>query len=289
MRIATWNVNSLRARIDRVIGWLQRSDTDVLALQETKVDDARFPVEPFVAAGYQVARYGISQWNGVAVVSRVGLSDVRIGLPGCPAFGDPPVLEARALGATCAGVTVWSLYIPNGREVGDPHYHYKLEWLGALRDMGAARLVRDPASAVVLCGDFNIAPTDEDVWDITAFEGSTHVSRPERAAFDALLQAGFADVVRPHAPGPGVYTYWDYQQLRFPRREGMRIDFLLGSPALEATVTGAHIDREERKGKGASDHAPVVIDTSLSAPIVPPPAGGGVVEAAGIPTGSGLW
>jgi exodeoxyribonuclease-3 len=290
MRIATWNVNSLRARIDRVIGWLQRTEVDVLAIQETKIDDARFPAERFAAIGYQVARHGLSQWNGVAVASRVGISDVQIGLPDGPGFGDPPAQEARALGATCGGVTVWSLYVPNGRAVGDPHFAYKLDWLAALRDHGAASLARDPDAQIVLCGDFNVAPTDEDVWDPERFIGSTHVTAEERAAFAALVDAGFTDVVRPHAPGPGVYTYWDYTQLRFPKRQGMRIDFLLASPALAARVTTARIDREERKGKGASDHAPVIIETSDQVPVLPVPEGAAVVEAAGVqPSVTGLW
>jgi exodeoxyribonuclease-3 len=290
VRIATWNVNSIRARLDRVLGWLERTETDVLAIQETKIDNARFPAGRFADAGYQVARHGISQWNGVAIVSRIGLTDVQVGLPDCPGFGEPPVSEARAIGARCAGVTVWSLYVPNGRAIGDPHYAYKLDWLAALRACAAAALADDPQAAIVLGGDFNIAPTDDDVWDMTAFEGSTHVSEPERAAFAALVESGFTDLVRPHAPGPGVYTYWDYQQLRFPRREGMRIDFLLGSPALAARVTGAYIDRDERKGKGASDHAPVVIDTADDVPAVPVPDGAAVVEAAGVQTDvGGLW
>jgi exodeoxyribonuclease-3 len=290
MRIATWNVNSLRARIDRVVGWLQRTEVDVLAIQETKIDDARFPAERFAAIGYQVARHGLSQWNGVAVASRVGISDVQIGLPDGPGFGDPPAQEARALGATCGGVTVWSLYVPNGRAVGDPHFAYKLDWLAALRDHGAASLARDPDAKIVLCGDFNVAPTDEDVWDPELFIGSTHVTAEERAAFAALVDAGFTDVVRPHAPGPGVYTYWDYTPLRFPKRQGMRIDFLLASPALAARVTTARIDREERKGKGASDHAPVIIETADQVPVLPVPEGAAVVEAAGVqPSVTGLW
>lgn len=260
MRIATWNVNSLRARIDRVIAFLQRADVDVLAIQETKVTDAKFPAASFAGAGYQVARHGVSQWNGVAIASRVGLERVTIGLPGCPGYGDPVVQEARAIGARCAGVDVWSLYIPNGREIGHPHYAYKLEWLAALRDMGAAALAADPDAALILSGDFNVAPQDDDVWDMAAFEGLTHVTQPERDAFAAVVDAGFADLVRPRLPGPGVYTFWDYQQLRFPRKEGMRIDFLLGSPAVQRAMVNASIDRNERKGKGASDHAPVIID-----------------------------
>jgi len=260
VRLATWNVNSVRARADRVAAWLERHDVDVLALQETKCRDEQFPVAPFEALGYRVEHVGFSQWNGVAVASRVGLDDVEIGFPGMPSWGDPPGAEARALGVTCGGVRVWSLYVPNGRTLDDPHLAYKLTWLARLREAGTEWLEKDPQAQVALVGDWNIAPFDEDVWDLAAFATSTHVSAPERAAFLGVVDAGFADVVRPFHPGPGVYTYWDYTQLRFPRREGMRIDFVLASPALAARVTGAEIDRQERKGKGASDHAPVVVD-----------------------------
>ncbi len=263
MRIATWNVNSIRSRIDRAVALLERHDIDVLTLQETKCKDAQFPLLPLQAAGYEVAMHGINQWNGVAIVSRVGLDDVQVGFEGMPTFGEPePAAEARAIGATCGGVRVWSLYVPNGRELDHPHYHYKLVWLRELRDRGAEWLAADPQAQILLTGDWNVAPTDEDVWDIGFFDGLTHVSPPEREAFNAVVEAGFTDVVRPHTPGPGVYTYWDYQQLRFPKRQGMRIDFALASPALAARVTGAFIDRDERKGKGASDHAPVVVEIS---------------------------
>jgi exodeoxyribonuclease-3 len=260
VRLATWNVNSIRARLERVVAWLERSDVDVLAIQETKSRDEHFPYDVFKQAGYEVAHLGTSQWNGVAVASRVGLTDVEQGFPGMPAWGEPAVEETRALGVSCGGVRVWSLYVPNGRSLADPHLLYKLRWLDALRVAGAGWLAADPDAQVALCGDWNIAPRDEDVWDMRVFATSTHVSAPERAAFDAVVDAGFADLVRPYAPGPGVYTYWDYTQLRFARREGMRIDFVLGSPALQRRVTGALIDRQERKGKGASDHAPVVVD-----------------------------
>jgi exodeoxyribonuclease-3 len=260
MRLATWNVNSIRSRADRVVAWLQRSDVDVLALQETKCRDDQFPLARFTELGYEVAHVGYSQWNGVAILSRVGLDDVTIGFPGQPSWGEGPDAEARAIGATCGGVRVWSLYVPNGRALADPHYTYKLDWLAALRTTAAGWLAEDPSAPVALVGDWNIAPQDDDVWDMSVFTHSTHVSEPERAAFRAILDAGYADLVRPHTPGPGVYTYWDYTQLRFPRREGMRIDFVLGSPALARRVTGALIDREERKGKGASDHAPVVVE-----------------------------
>jgi exodeoxyribonuclease-3 len=260
VRIATWNVNSVRSRIARVEAFVQRQDIDVLALQETKARDDQWPVMGLQALGYEVASLGHNQWNGVAIVSRVGIEEVEHGFPGMPEYGDPLGAEARAIGATCAGVRVWSLYVPNGRKVGDPHLDYKLDWLRALRDASAGWITEDPDRQVALTGDWNIAPRDEDVFDITRFANSTHVTPPERAAFQAVVDAGYADVVRPHQPGPDVFTYWDYYRQRFERNRGMRIDFVLGSPALAARVTGAEIDREERAGTGASDHAPVIVD-----------------------------
>ncbi len=256
--LATWNVNSLRARLPRVLDWLATREPDVVALQETKCTARNLPRAELEAAGYEVAHHGISQWNGVAILSRVGLTDVTVGFDGMPAYED--VVEARAIGATCGGVRVWSLYVPNGRDPDSAHYAYKLEWLAALRAAGATWRAASPGTPTALCGDFNIAPTDEDVWDPAVFVGSTHVTPPERAAFAALVDDGFADVVRPYAPGPGTYTYWDYRQLRFAHREGMRIDFVLGSPPFQAAVTGARIDRDARKGKDPSDHAPVLVE-----------------------------
>lgn len=265
MRIATWNVNSLRARADRVEAWLNRSDVDVLAIQETKCKDENFPWDLFENNGFEVAHFGLSQWNGVAIASRVGLDDVERTFREQPTFGKAgkdPVQEARAVAATCGGVRIWSLYVPNGRALDDEHMSYKLQWLDTLRRQAQDWVGQDPQAQVALMGDWNIAPEDEDVWDIDKFrtEGLTHVSQPERDAFTAFIDAGYVDVARPHTPGPGVYTYWDYTQLRFPKKQGMRIDFVLGSPALTARVTGASIDREERKGKGASDHAPVIVE-----------------------------
>ena len=260
MRIATFNCNSIRTRVGRVMDLLERHEIDVLALQETKCRDDQFPLLPFEGAGYEVAHVGHSQWNGVALVSRVGIEDVEVGFPGQPRWGDPAEAEARAIGATCGGVRLWSLYVPNGRSLQDPHLAYKLDWLAALREAGSRWLADDPQARVALMGDWNIAPRDEDVWSVAYYEGRTHTSRAERAAFQAVLDAGYADLTRPYTEGPGVYTYWDYTQLAFPKRRGMRIDFCLGSPALQARVEGAFIDREERKGKGASDHAPVVVD-----------------------------
>ncbi len=256
MRIATWNVNSVRSRIARIEAFVERQRIDVLALQETKVRDDQWPVMGLQAMGYDVASLGNNQWNGVAIVSRVGIEDVQGGFEGMPQFGDPLAAEARAIGATCGGVRVWSLYVPNGRKVGDPHLDYKLAWLHALRDAAAGWT--DTPTALV--GDWNIAPQDEDVFDMAAYATSTHITPPERAAFHAFLDDGYVDVVRPHAPGPGVFTYWDSYRQRFDRNRGMRIDFVLGSPRLAARVTGALIDRDERAGQGASDHAPIIVD-----------------------------
>jgi exodeoxyribonuclease-3 len=262
LRLATWNVNSIRARVDRVVDWLARADVDVLAMQETKCSDQQFPFQRFTDIGYQVAHVGLNQWNGVAIASRVGLDNIEVGFDGQPTWGadGAAVVEARALAATCAGVRVWSLYVPNGRTLDDPHYLYKLDWLGALRDSARGWLKDDPAAQIAMVGDWNIAPTDDDVWSVEFYTGSTHVSVPERTAFEAIIDSQFTDVVRPFTPGPGVYTYWDYTQLRFPKKQGMRIDFILGSPALAHRVTGAEIVREERKGKAPSDHAPVVVE-----------------------------
>jgi exodeoxyribonuclease-3 len=260
VRLATWNVNSLRSRIDRVEAFLQRHDVDVLALQETKAREDQLPLMGLQAMGYDVASAGYNQWNGVAIVSRVGLDDVQVGFPGMPGWGDPTEAEARAIGATCGGVRVWSLYVPNGRKPDDPHYVYKLDWLARLREAAGPWL----GSETALVGDWNVCPTDEDVFDPAQFRSSTHVTPPERAAFQAFLDDGYADVVRPHCPGPDVYTYWDYYRQRFERNRGLRIDFVLGSPSFTSRVTGAFIDRDERdpaQGTGSpSDHAPVVVD-----------------------------
>ena len=260
MRLATWNVNSIRSRIDRVEAFLERRDIDVLAIQETKARDDQWPLMGLEALGYEVATCGYNQWNGVAIASRVGLSDVRLGFEGMPQWGEPLADEARAVAATCNGVQVWSLYVPNGRALGDPHLDYKLRWLDALRAAAQGWLAENPEAQIALTGDWNIAPRDEDVFDISRFATSTHVSPPERAAFHAFENNGYADLVRPYAPGPDVFTYWDYYRQRFERNRGMRIDFILGSPALERRVSGALIDRDERAGQGASDHAPVIVE-----------------------------
>ncbi|MDO7868894.1 exodeoxyribonuclease III [Nocardioides jiangxiensis] len=255
MRIATWNVNSLRTRIDRVEAFLQRHDIDVLAIQETKAKEEQIPLMGLQMLGYDVAAVGYDQWNGVAIVSRVGLEDVTVGFEGMPTFKDAS--EARALGATCGGVRVWSLYVPNGRKPDDPHYAYKLEWLAALR--AAAGEWSSVPTALV--GDWNICPTDEDVFDVSQFRNSTHVTPAERDAFAAFGEDGWLEVTRSHAAG---YTYWDYYRQRFERDRGLKIDFAICSPPLASRVTGAFIDREERDptvfAGAPSDHAPVIVD-----------------------------
>jgi exodeoxyribonuclease-3 len=263
VRLATWNVNSVRSRVDRTLAFLERSGTDVLALQETKCKDEQFPREAFEAAGYRVATFGFSQWNGVAIVSRVGLDDVVKGFPTQPTFGEEPALEARAMGATCGGVRVWSVYVPHGRTVGNPHYAYKLQFLARLREQAQGWIDTtggDPAAQVALVGDWNVAPRDTDVWDLAAFADQTHVTPPERAAFAEFETAGYTEITRVHVPQDRRYTYWDYKQLRFPRNEGMRIDFAYVSPAVAARTTSVSIERDERKGRTPSDHVPVVLD-----------------------------
>ncbi|MSS84602.1 exodeoxyribonuclease III [Actinomycetaceae bacterium WB03_NA08] len=259
MRIATWNVNSARTRVDRIIAFLQRSNVDMLAMQEIKCRPDQFPIDAFTEAGYEVAIHGLNQWNGVAIASKLPLLDVRDQFPSQPTWQD--TVEARALAATVespAGpLTYWSLYIPNGREISHPHYQYKLEWLAALQADASGWLREDPDALIAMGGDWNVAPRDEDVWDIDFFAGATHVTPAEREAFSAFEDAGYREVTRPQVEG---YTYWDYQQLRFPKNEGMRIDFMYASPALADRVVSAEIDRNERKGKGASDHVPVIVD-----------------------------
>lgn len=265
MKIATWNVNSIRTRIDRVIAFLEREQIDALAIQELKCREHQFPFEAFTEAGYKVAMVGYNQWNGVAIASRIGLAPAKPGFPGMPGWGDDAVSEARALSAVVGNddsgkVEIWSLYVPNGRELDHPHYTYKLQWLAALKEYMAARVEADPQAKIALMGDWNVAPLDKDVWSMEFFAGKTHVSAPERAAFNAFGEAGFTEVTRAYVT---QYTYWDYQQLRFPRNEGMRIDFVQCSPALTPLVQTARIDRDERKGKGASDHVPVIVEVEF--------------------------
>jgi exodeoxyribonuclease-3 len=274
VRIATWNINSAKARQALLIGWLDRVHPDVVCLQETKLSDEGFLElfdEDMVRRGYRHAHYGDGRWNGVAILSRAGLEDVERGLPGVPGFPDP---EPRAIAATCGGVRVWSLYVPNGRTVDDPHYAYKLSWLAALR---RAMAEVAPSRAVVACGDFNIAPTDADVWDPAEFVGATHVTEAERTALAEVCAAGLVDVLRMRWPDEAVYTYWDYRQLCFPKNMGMRIDLTLASMDVAERVKAVWVDRQARKGAGTSDHAPVVVDLDSApdgdiGPMVPAPS-----------------
>ncbi|HVW42979.1 MAG TPA: exodeoxyribonuclease III [Amycolatopsis sp.] len=259
MRIATWNVNSIVARLPRLLDWLGSAKPDVVCLQELKVATDAFPHTEVGELGYEVAAYGLGRWNGVAILSRAGLTDVRRGLIDQPAYED--ATEPRAIGATCDGVRVWSVYVPNGREPGHAHYEYKLRWLEALDATVVAESSEGRPLAVL--GDFNIAPTDDDVWDISRFQHSTHVTAAERAALGVLREAGLTDVVPRALKYDKPYTYWDYRQLSFPKNNGMRIDLVYADAKFAGAVTDAYVDREARKGKGASDHAPVVVDVAL--------------------------
>ncbi|HET6849013.1 MAG TPA: exodeoxyribonuclease III [Gaiellales bacterium] len=272
MRIATWNVNSLKQRVPRLLPWLDERSPDVVCLQETKLaDDAWAEVigDQLHTRGYEVVAHGEAAWNGVAILSRVGLEDVVSGLADAPGFPHP---EARAVAATCGGLRVFSVYVPNGRSPESDHYRYKLRWLAALRDVVAA----DPEAAVV-CGDMNIAPADEDVFDPAAYAGHTHVTPAERAALADLQALGLHDVVREHWPGRRVFSYWDYRAGMFHQDLGMRIDLILAGGPVARRVEAAWIDRKARKGSGPSDHAPVIVDLDEApdgdiGPVVPPPS-----------------
>ncbi|MFI9007015.1 exodeoxyribonuclease III [Actinosynnema sp. NPDC053489] len=272
MRVATWNVNSAKQRVPRLLPWLDQRRPDVVCLQETKLADDAFTTllgDELAARGYEVAVHGEARWNGVAILSRVGLDDVVRGLADEPGFPDP---EARAVAATCGGVRVHSVYVPNGRAPDSDHYRYKLAWLAALRDVVAAG-----PDDVVVCGDVNIAPADADVFDPAAYIGHTHVTAPEREALAALQALGLRDVVRDRWPDERVFTYWDYRAGMFHQDLGMRIDLVLASTPVAARVEAAWVDRHARKGTGPSDHAPVVVDLDEApdgdiGPVVPPPS-----------------
>jgi exodeoxyribonuclease III len=272
VRIATWNVNSVKQRVPRLLPWLDERRPDVVCLQETKLADDAF-TDLLGAAleerGYEVAAHGEPTWNGVAILSRVGLDDVVRGIEGGPGFPRP---EARALSATCGGIRIVSVYVPNGRVPGSEHYAYKLAWLASLRQMLAAG-----PDELIVCGDMNIAPTDDDVFDPEAYVGQTHVTEPERAALAELQQLGLRDIVRDRWPKERIFTYWDYRAGMFHQDLGMRIDLVLASKPVADRVRAAWIDRQARKGSGPSDHAPVMIDLDEApdgdiGPVVPPPS-----------------
>ena len=272
MRVATWNVNSVKQRVPRLLPWLDQRRPDVGCLQETKLADSAFSTllgAELSGRGYEVALHGQAQWNGVAILSRAGLGDVVAGIPGGPGFPDP---EARAVAATCGGIRIHSVYVPNGRVPGSDHYQYKLAWLAALTEMIGA----GPEEAVV-CGDMNIAPTDADVFDPAAYAGQTHVTKPERDALASLQALGLHDVVRDRWPSQRVFTYWDYRAGMFHQDLGMRIDLVLATSPVASRVRAAWVDRQARKGTAPSDHAPVIVDLDKApdgdiGPMVPPPS-----------------
>jgi exodeoxyribonuclease-3 len=272
VRIATWNVNSIKQRVPRLLPWLDQRQPDVVCLQETKLADEAFAEllgKELADRGYAVAAHGEPTWNGVAILSRVGLEEVVSGVAGGPGFPRP---EARAVSATCGGIRMVTVYVPNGRVPGSDHYRYKLAWLASLREMVAAG-----PEATVVCGDMNIAPTDADVFDPDAYIGQTHVTEPERAALAELQGLGLHDVVRERWPNERVFTYWDYRAGMFHQDLGMRIDLVLASEPVAGRVRAAWIDRHARKGSGPSDHAPVIVDLDEApdgdiGPVVPPPS-----------------
>jgi exodeoxyribonuclease-3 len=272
VRVATWNVNSVKQRLPRLLPWLDERRPDVVCLQETKLADDAFTEllsGELAQRGYEAAVHGEGRWNGVAILSRAGLGDVVTGLAGAPGFPEP---EARAVAATCGGIRIYSVYVPNGRSPGSEHYQYKLAWLAALTGV-----VAGGPDAAMVCGDMNIAPTDADVFDPAAYVGQTHVTPPEREALARLQALGLHDVVRDRWPSEQVFTYWDYRAGMFHQNLGMRIDLVLASDPVAARVRAAWVDRQARKGTGPSDHAPVIVDLDEAldgdiGPMVPPPS-----------------
>jgi exodeoxyribonuclease-3 len=275
MRVSTWNVNSVKQRMPRLLPWLDQRKPDVVCLQETKLADDAFRAllsGELEARGYQVALRGEPRWNGVAILSRTGLDDVVTEFPELPGFPGP---EARAVAATCGGTRVYSVYVPNGRTPDSDHYHYKLAWLAALRDIVSADRPRE--TGVLVCGDMNIAPADADVFDPAAYIGQTHVTPPEREALARLESVGLHDVVRDKWPDKRIFSYWDYRAGMFHQDLGMRIDLILASDPVASRVRAAWVDRQARKGTGPSDHAPVIVDLDEApdgdiGPVVPPPS-----------------
>ncbi len=258
MRLATWNVNSLKARLERVTTWTQEIGPDILCIQETKMKPEAFPVEHFTSLGYESVHFGQGQWNGVAILSRVGLDDSHLGFVGQDLDEGQ---EARVVSARCGGIHVVNVYVPNGRSLDDDHYKYKLEWMDQLTRSLELSFAR--SDLVVVCGDFNIAPEDRDVYDPAKLEGMTHVSTPERDCIARLAGLGFSDSFRLFYPSAGLYSWWDYRQGSFHKGHGMRIDLIMVSEGLLGNCVGSLIDRNARKGTQPSDHAPVVVEFNL--------------------------
>ena len=255
MKLVTWNINSIRMRLERLLGWIDRNEPDLLCLQETKVPDDLFPRAPLEERGYQVALHGQKGYNGVAILSRLPLEAVRCGMDDGEEDG-----QARLIAADVAGMRLVCAYVPNGQAPGTEKYAHKLRWMERLRAHLAPAIQKRPVAPLVLCGDFNVAPEDRDVHDPAAWEGKIHCSEPERAALRAIAALGLDDAFRAVRPEPGLYSWWDYRMLAFPKGRGLRIDHVLATAPVMARVTSAHIDRDERKGKQPSDHAPVVVE-----------------------------
>jgi exodeoxyribonuclease-3 len=259
MRLATWNVNSLKARLDRVLAWMAVVEPDVLCMQETKLTDAAMPELAFRELGYEVAHHGLGQWNGVAIASRIGIDDVVAGIPAAGGWTDD---GGRFIAATCGGARIASIYVPNGRVVGSEFYDAKLAWLDRLHEWLLNQA--DPDSELAVCGDYNVAPADDDVWDASAVHGATHVSEPERAAIARLREWGLVDVVRRFHPEAGFFTWWDYRAGNFHKNFGMRIDHVYVTETLATRATAAERDRDARKPSTypgiPSDHAPLIVD-----------------------------
>ena len=258
MRIATWNINSIRTRIDQVVAWSTDRAVDVVLLQETKCGDNDFPFDAFTEAGYDVVHHGVDHWNGVAIASRVGIDDVQRGFSGSVSA---PFDEPRLVAATCGGIRCWSVYVPNGRALDDPHYLYKLEWLERLR--GELQQHRTAEGRSIVAGDVNVAPADRDVYDPTRWRRRTHASPPERDAVRRLLELGLIDLARDHHPDTPEFTWWNYRPGQFDKDHGLRIDLALCSSVVADKATGVWVDRTARAHERPSDHAPLVVDLLL--------------------------
>jgi exodeoxyribonuclease-3 len=257
MKIATWNVNSIRARLERLVAWLQTAQPDIVCLQELKVTDEAFPHEALCSVGYQAAVFGQKTYNGVAILSREAPQDVERGMPG---FADP---QSRLISARVGGIRVLSAYFPNGEQVGTEKYAYKLAWMKQLRAYLACRY--SPAEPLVLCGDFNVARDDRDVARPAQWAQSVLCHEAARDALEEVRLWGFVDVVRQHHPEGGIYSWWDYRMLGFPKNNGLRIDHIFATESLARRCTAAEVDREQRKGDKPSDHAPVLAVFATSA------------------------
>ena len=254
MRVVSWNINSLRKRQDRLFEWLEGTQPDVVCLQETKCSDEQFPALALQSAGYDAAYHGEKSYNGVAILSKTKLTEIRTSL--CDEVVDP---QSRVISATTAHLRIYSVYAPNGQVIGSPAFTYKLEWYSRLRDC----LTRERDADLAVCGDFNVAPEDIDIHDPQLWRGAIMCSEGERAAFQQLCAIGLRDTLRLHPHEPGLFTWWDYRMLAFPKNRGLRIDAVLASESLAKKCTASGVDRDMRRGKDPSDHAPIWAEFTL--------------------------